>query len=45
VRCRDPHGVREGTHFTVDLFQNLRGRAKAAMDAALKTDLRSSMVE
>jgi TRAP-type C4-dicarboxylate transport system permease small subunit len=25
-------GVREGTHFTVDLFQNLRGRTKAAMD-------------
>ncbi len=25
-------GVREGTHFTVDLFSNLRGRTKAAMD-------------
>jgi TRAP-type C4-dicarboxylate transport system permease small subunit len=25
-------GVREGTHFTVDLFDKLRGRAKAAMD-------------
>ncbi len=25
-------GVREGTHFNVDLFHNLRGRAKAAMD-------------
>ncbi|WP_137177429.1 TRAP transporter small permease [Roseomonas sp. AR75] len=25
-------GVREGTHFTVDLFDNLRGRTKAAMD-------------
>jgi TRAP-type C4-dicarboxylate transport system permease small subunit len=25
-------GVREGTHFTVDLFYNLRGRAKAALD-------------
>jgi TRAP-type C4-dicarboxylate transport system permease small subunit len=25
-------GVREGTHFTVDLFFNLRGRTKAAMD-------------
>lgn len=25
-------GVREGTHFMVDLFQNLRGRARAAMD-------------
>lgn len=25
-------GVREGTHFTVDLFPNLRGRTKAAMD-------------
>jgi len=25
-------GVREGTHFNVDLFYNLRGRAKAAMD-------------
>ena len=25
-------GVREGTHFTVDLFTNLRGRTKAAMD-------------
>jgi TRAP-type C4-dicarboxylate transport system permease small subunit len=25
-------GVREGTHFTVDLFNNLRGRTKAAMD-------------
>jgi TRAP-type C4-dicarboxylate transport system permease small subunit len=24
--------VREGTHFNVDLFNNLRGRAKAAMD-------------
>lgn len=25
-------GVREATHFNVDLFYNLRGRAKAAMD-------------
>jgi TRAP-type C4-dicarboxylate transport system permease small subunit len=25
-------GVREGTHFTVDLFNNLRGRTRAAMD-------------
>jgi len=25
-------GVREGTHFNVDLFQNLHGRTKAAMD-------------
>ena len=25
-------GVREGTHFTVDLFYNLKGRTKAAMD-------------
>ena len=25
-------GVREGTHFTVDLFANLRGRVRAAMD-------------
>jgi TRAP-type C4-dicarboxylate transport system permease small subunit len=25
-------GVREGTHFMVDLFQNLHGRARAAMD-------------
>jgi TRAP-type C4-dicarboxylate transport system permease small subunit len=25
-------GVREGTHFTVDLFDKLHGRAKAAMD-------------
>lgn len=25
-------GVREGTHFTVDLFPVLRGRVKAAMD-------------
>ncbi|MGG5885709.1 TRAP transporter small permease [Falsiroseomonas sp. HC035] len=25
-------GVREGTHFNVDLFHNLRGRTKAAMD-------------
>jgi TRAP-type C4-dicarboxylate transport system permease small subunit len=25
-------GVREGTHFTVDLFANLGGRTKAAMD-------------
>jgi TRAP-type C4-dicarboxylate transport system permease small subunit len=25
-------GVREGTHFNVDLFYNLRGRPKAAMD-------------
>jgi len=25
-------GVREGTHFTVDLFFNLKGRTKAAMD-------------
>ncbi|PWS34805.1 hypothetical protein DFH01_20815 [Falsiroseomonas bella] len=25
-------GVREGAHFTVDLFNNLRGRTKAAMD-------------
>jgi TRAP-type C4-dicarboxylate transport system permease small subunit len=25
-------GVREGTHFTVDLFDKLRGRTKAAMD-------------
>ncbi len=25
-------GVREGTHFTVDLFPNLHGRTKAAMD-------------
>lgn len=25
-------GVREGTHFNVDLFYNLRGRSKAAMD-------------
>jgi len=25
-------GMREGTHFTVDLFANLRGRTKAAMD-------------
>jgi TRAP-type C4-dicarboxylate transport system permease small subunit len=25
-------GVREGTHFNVDLFFNLRGRTKAAMD-------------
>lgn len=25
-------GVREGTHFNVDLFHNLRGRSKAAMD-------------
>jgi len=25
-------GVREGTHFMVDLFENLRGRTRAAMD-------------
>lgn len=25
-------GVREGSHFTVDLFPNLAGKAKAAMD-------------
>jgi len=25
-------GVREGSHFTVDLFDGLRGRTKAAMD-------------
>ncbi|MBU8539886.1 TRAP transporter small permease [Falsiroseomonas tokyonensis] len=25
-------GIREGTHFNVDLFNNLRGRAKAGMD-------------
>lgn len=25
-------GVREGTHFTVDLFHGLKGRRKAAMD-------------
>jgi TRAP-type C4-dicarboxylate transport system permease small subunit len=25
-------GVREGTHFTVDLFEGLKGRTKAAMD-------------
>lgn len=25
-------GIREGTHFTVDLFDNLRGKRKAAMD-------------
>lgn len=25
-------GVREGTHFTVDLFPSLRGRARAALD-------------
>ncbi len=25
-------GIREATHFNVDLFNNLRGRAKAAMD-------------
>jgi TRAP-type C4-dicarboxylate transport system permease small subunit len=25
-------GVREGTHFNVDLFQDLRGRARAALD-------------